>query len=71
MLAAVKNAICGTPLGLVIERSVACYSRMGSCPCCVRLDVATTLNAQHDREVKLAATQGSHSRSRRGIYKND
>jgi hypothetical protein len=29
LLAAVKNAICGTPLGLVIDGSVACYPLAG------------------------------------------
>jgi hypothetical protein len=33
LLAAVKNAICGTPLGLVIDGSVACCPLMGRPSC--------------------------------------
>jgi hypothetical protein len=57
LLAAVKNAICGTPLGLVIDESVACNPLRGS----VILLLDLGQRSQNDRVVKLDKTLRSHS----------
>jgi hypothetical protein len=60
LLAAVKNAICGTPLGLVIDGSVACKPLSGQS---VTLFLILGQRKQDDRWVKLDETLRSHSPS--------
>jgi hypothetical protein len=64
LLAAVKNAICGTPLGLVIDGSVACKNPCSGQP--VTLFLILGQRKQGDRWVKLDETLGSHSPSVNG-----
>jgi hypothetical protein len=63
LLAAVKNAICGTPLGLVIDGSVACKPLSGQS---VTLFLILGQRKQDDRWVKLDETLRSHSPSMNG-----
>jgi hypothetical protein len=60
LLAAVKNAICGTPLGLVIDGSVACKPLSGQS---VTLFLILGQRKQDDRWMKLDETLRSHSPS--------
>jgi hypothetical protein len=60
LLAAVKNAICGTPLGLVIDGSVACKPLSGQS---VTLFLILGQRKQDDSWVKLDETLRSHSPS--------
>jgi hypothetical protein len=68
LLAAVKNAICGTPLGLVIDGSVARNTPVRGyvSKLSVTLFLILGQRKQGDRWVKLNETLGSHSPSVNG-----